>query len=168
MSLRKSPRYHYENVSGDDCYYCGDVATVRDHALPLSYSNRVAITDAERALLILIPACPSCNGTLGARVFDSLEARCRYVAEHLAQKHRRLLARGDWTPEELADLGPTLKGRVSDLQRRRAAIAARIAHAVAKAENEEFPTRSHQIDPRPLHGPQIGTQNACSPERVFG
>lgn len=134
----------YRWIRGNDCVYCGEPAEVRDHALPVAYTRAVSPAEAERAMMVTVPACFSCNAILGARVFDSLSARAQYVGEYLARKHRRLLDGPVWSADEIANLGPTLRGGVVARQDKRKAVAARIAQIAILAENVDSLVLGHE------------------------
>lgn len=126
-------RAEFVIVNGRDCLYCGEVAEVRDHVLPL---NRLEVmTPAEvmaaSDLLLLVPACRECNGWLNSQFFPTLDARQKAVQEHYVQKYRRILSMPDWSLDDLEELGPTLRRHVRAGLQQRERQRRRIVHPPA-------------------------------------
>jgi hypothetical protein len=59
---------------GCPCYYCGDLATSKDHVYPIvALRSLYGLTDLPpERLLIIVPACSECNSFSGIRFFPRL------------------------------------------------------------------------------------------------
>lgn len=64
----------------------------------------------------ILPACLECNILAGARVFQTVGDKRRYVQSKIRQKYARVLAAPSWTDEEIDDLGFTLRTHVRHCQ----------------------------------------------------
>lgn len=127
---RQAPHY-----APDVCYYCGLPAGTIDHVVPQSLLDEwLRLGDVEnyqlatgRGRVLTVPACQQCNSILGAKYDPTLLDRKSRLKTRLRQKYRRVLGMPDWTPEQLAALGPRLRQHVEQGLRLRALIRRRIA-----------------------------------------
>lgn len=67
-------------------------------------------------MLVTIPACRSCNTTLGSRYHPTMSDRLDDVRRRILARDPRARAQ-EWTETEIAGLGPNLRGLVADIQR---------------------------------------------------
>lgn len=63
----------------------------------------------EHKKLFLIPACSECNSLASDLIFPTIGAKGRYLRKKLALRHTKVLARPDWSAEEMEDLGFEMK-----------------------------------------------------------
>lgn len=66
------------NNNPSTCVYCGDSATEKDHLLPLPWTGLPS-----RALVPKVPACRSCNRTLGDFPNPMVFERCQLIADSI-------------------------------------------------------------------------------------
>ena len=98
--------------SNDICIYCGFIADTWDHFVPLYVIHIIAANIENIRGKILVPACRECNSTAGAKLFNSLGAKRRYINSRYQIKYAYLLNGPDWTEEELNDLGYVLQTKI--------------------------------------------------------
>lgn len=104
--------YEEQGEVGDPCYCCGVESSGFDHVPPLHYVERLA-EDGRRSLrLHKYPCCSECNRVLGGRLLLTKKSRLEFIQQRLEVKHQGLLAVLTWTPKEMAELGPRLKGDI--------------------------------------------------------
>lgn len=122
MSRRTVPtRYRVlTGVDGSLCLYCGAPAEHNDHALPVAVARRCiaagrTITEDERKLLVIVPACASCNLTLGGRYHPTMYDRLAHVRRQILRHDKHARAE-EWSNDDLMDLGDGLRGQVARLQ----------------------------------------------------
>jgi 5-methylcytosine-specific restriction endonuclease McrA len=77
-SLSSDP-YTYYDCSEYECLYCGDVATLYDHVLPIAVYNAAPNVCWPKEVLVLVPCCNRCNLVASNNVFTSLSAKYNYV-----------------------------------------------------------------------------------------
>ena len=85
------------------CTYCGDLATDRDHVIPLAWYGGTRVFRNKE----IVPACKECNRSiLKDRPYFTVEDRCEYVAKMLRKKLLKALSRynGDDMPSHIAVL----------------------------------------------------------------
>lgn len=113
------------------CYYCGLPATTKDHAIPRCLLSTLADDpDALRHLMSnrreTVPACRECNCLLGPSVQDTLEERKHFLKERLRRRYRRYLGIRNWSEEDLAEMGGTLRGFIRYGLRKKALVLGRL------------------------------------------
>jgi hypothetical protein len=104
-----------EMIDGVCCYYCGGLATTRDHSPALRVVMRILekgdYDEFEQLTLVVVPACRACNGNLSAKPLLTLEERRAYI--HTKYPTRLETSPiSNWSALELNELGPTLRGAV--------------------------------------------------------
>lgn len=89
-----------------ECWYCGDVATSRDHVIPHATTglNKRRYEGVE-----LIECCANCNSILGANLFETLTERVEYLAKRFGAKHKLNSPRVEWSEDEIAELNGNLR-----------------------------------------------------------
>jgi hypothetical protein len=93
------------------CIYCGMPGYTKDHLLPVTMTG-----ESQRKFVAVVPACKECNSAIGDRVGHRVTERREEAHRHIRKKYRREIeAKGTWTPSELAQLGPNLRGAVKRL-----------------------------------------------------
>ncbi len=90
------------------CIYCGLPAHGLDHVPPRAITERVELECRYR----IVPSCRECNCGLGAIAIVTLDGRRRHLLKWYRRRYKRLLQMPDWTEEELAALGPTMRNHV--------------------------------------------------------
>lgn len=86
------------------CTYCGMPSGTRDHLMP-----RGASGETVRRLIAVVPACADCNSRINDAYAISVTERRAIAHASLRRKYRQLLASPDKTPDDLRELGPTLR-----------------------------------------------------------
>lgn len=89
------------------CVYCGLLADTRDHLLPRTWTG-----EATRKHVLTVPACQQCNSTIADRYLPSITARRRQAQQHIAHKYAALLKMPEWTSEDIAAMGKTLRSTI--------------------------------------------------------
>ena len=93
----------------DPCFYCGEVADTIDHCPPISKIDAYRMIGLEREEYLRVKCCRECNALLGDSLQDDILDRERHLKGRMERKYRRHLSFGDWTPEELAGVGSSLR-----------------------------------------------------------
>lgn len=88
------------------CWYCGEVATSRDHVIPHSTTGR---NKRRYEGVELIECCASCNSILGANLFDTLAERVAFLARRFRDKHKLNKPHVEWSEEDVAELQGNLR-----------------------------------------------------------
>lgn len=113
--------------NGGVCVYCGVPATTQDHFLPLSVMSALAdIVDHVHGRFV-VPSCGQCNSIAGSTPFRSVGAKRRYIQGRLKWKYRKLLSSPRWDPEEIAELGYSLRTVIEGAEIKRQWIEHRIS-----------------------------------------
>jgi hypothetical protein len=76
--------------------------------------------------LLIVPTCRDCNVRLGGFIAYSIGEKREELKRRLRKKHRRLLGEYDWQPEELDELGYSLRTYIEEQERRRGWIMSRL------------------------------------------
>lgn len=118
------------------CVYCGLSAYTRDHLLPRSWTG-----ESVRRNVLTVPACGECNSSINDRYVPSITARRRLAQECIAKKGKKLLGMRQWTPDEIAELGPTLRSFVEKGLFDRNKLLARLAWP----EDPDYDLRAIQL-----------------------
>jgi hypothetical protein len=119
-------------VGMDSCTYCGEWGDTRDHVTPVAW-NRVRRQNGPAPQKNTVPCCSECNSFLGARPLFTIEDRASYLAEALSKYHRKILALPNWSVDELAELGATVRRSVLAGLEQRKIVARRLARLRAVA-----------------------------------
>jgi hypothetical protein len=107
------------------CTYCGSSEELsRDHVIPVSYTHLCRTFTDTRC----VPACAECNALLGDRMLPTVADRAAYLAQRLAQRHRKFLFLPKWDSSDLEELGPRLRASVEFAQANAAVVRARISN----------------------------------------
>lgn len=102
---------------GEECVYCGMLATDKEHVLPRAYLDQMRLSQLSGSKLnlpneIIVPACRECNLIAGPKVFDSFSKKKKFIREELRKKYKKFVKFKIWTPEEINELKGRLKERV--------------------------------------------------------
>jgi len=116
LSAEKSTHWYYEQKFrwSVNCTYCGMPADTKDHVFPLSIAAMLDLTRAgvRKSLgqgLCCVPCCRECNSLAGREPFTSIQAKRDYIQAKLRKRLAMDLASQDWDPQELAEMGRTLR-----------------------------------------------------------
>jgi hypothetical protein len=93
--------------------------------------------------LLLVHACAECNLSLNARPLDTLEARTVWLYKDVQKKLRAKRLSGDWTQDELNDLGNTLRSLVQVHTNRRDYLIERLqglSNTITFYDDEGWPS----------------------------
>lgn len=123
-------RVKYNRERNLVCFYCGDIATSRDHIYPhsLQISRRARVWRQE-----IVNSCSSCNGILGGTNYLLVEDRALAVANYIYKKHRLHAPDIEWSSDELCELGYSLRKSVQSKIKRRKIAERRYLHAMLVA-----------------------------------
>ncbi len=140
-------RHVYMRDHRHDCYYCDEPAESIDHIWPQSIGHGLGDQ---------VPACMECNGILLACHPTSHILRMKELHAKLAKKYKKYLAMQRWTDEELAELGPGLRGSLEAdiltkrrVERRLAFLWERIKEVVNAQDQLELGTEVEDYKPSP-------------------
>lgn len=118
------------------CYYCGDLATSRDHIFPQKYGDGKGD---------FVNACTECNVTLQAIAPESHYNRIKILAERLTKKYQLETFIPKWSESELEEMGYSLRTAIQhhmtkrDRARERVIHIEMVARQVAKATISTIP-----------------------------
>lgn len=118
-------QHRYNRESHSKCFYCGELATDRDHVFPHSAAS-VGSRRFEGKEIVY--ACHSCNVTLGNHAAMRLDLRVEYLLAKLVKKHKLDRPAVDWDEDELAELSYTLRSGIAGKQRERHRAEIRVTH----------------------------------------
>lgn len=130
--LQAGGLYRYHAPYGPDiCVYCGDPAGTLDHVTPLvAVAALMGTVDVRRHYpdgLCLVPSCADCNCRLSSFLARSIDEKREELKRRLRRKHAQLLNSRDWQPEELEELGHSLRALITQQERKRAWLIRRLA-----------------------------------------
>lgn len=128
-------------IEGLDCIYCGNRATCRDHVIPFSYDSIADRTAADFPHTNIVPACVSCNTTLGNIFITSIAERSAYLYKTLETKNKKILSQPEWTKEDMKHLTGSLRKTITALAFKRNIIKERLSHMENMAKN-------HTLNPK--------------------
>ena len=122
---------HTEPYGPDVCVYCGDPANTIDHVCPVWHVTRLFddLADHLHSLrhgLLTVPCCRDCNGALGGFIAYCISEKRDELKRRLRRKYQRLLGEYDWQPEELEELGYSLRGYIEGQETKRDWIMSRL------------------------------------------
>lgn len=99
--------------SATPCHYCGCPGGTIDHVPPQSARPIILKFGLEKQHpFVEVHACSECNSLLGNRALWKLSQRKKFIRRALRRRYKRLLNLPNWTPEQLNELGHTLKSYV--------------------------------------------------------
>ena len=97
----------YKEFEFPYCVYCGDPPNQKEHVLPQS---KIWMFQGDYVSWIL-PACQECNYIAGGNLFRTFGDKTEYIHIKLKKKYKIAL-NCNWTPEELDELGPSLRATI--------------------------------------------------------
>lgn len=106
-----------ENCDLGKCWYCDDRRQTLDHCPPIAQLENIDIDRFVKSggELCLVPSCNECNSILGAKALFTPQERIVHLHEAYAKKIDKFFS--DWTPDEIAELGPNMRREVLAKQR---------------------------------------------------
>ena len=109
-------RYHREEKNA--CFYCGELATDRDHLLPASLDASGRVQNGRDTVL----SCRECNSILNNYAPLSVEARIIHLRDKLRKKYKLHKRMPEWDDDELQEMGNGLLSHIQSkvLERQRA------------------------------------------------
>ena len=97
------------------CVYCGDIEYSRDHLVPTALTGI-----GFRNQVLTVPSCVECNSFIGASLDYSIDGRRGIAHRGIAKKYKSVLARHEYSPEEIDEFEGMLKRSiVSGLEEKR-------------------------------------------------
>jgi hypothetical protein len=124
--VRKRLKHWYITECGDECKYCGDVATQMDHTYPVSVLNVEievykwlsvwGVPYKIRKHLNVVPSCAQCNNWLSNQRYFGVGRRREYIAEKIERKYKKYLKIVQFSDEELDEFGENLKNHLKRSQ----------------------------------------------------
>lgn len=93
------------------CTYClSPGPSHRDHVT--CWSSRSISKKRSFTKGTTVPACGECNGLLGSVPLTTIAERAAHLVSRYRKKNARLLAMPDWSQEEIAQLGHSMRKSV--------------------------------------------------------
>lgn len=106
---------HWNKENFDSCFYCGDIATDRDHILPASSRGPVRRFSGQET----VRACRECNVVLGPKIFLSIFDRIDYLIRTYRKRYKLNKPTVHWDEDELEEIGHTLASKIKkDISKR--------------------------------------------------
>jgi hypothetical protein len=120
-----------EVVTAVPCAYCGEHSEHEEHLVPYSFIRRhnSANNQQEGWWTWILPSCSECNYIASNQVFVSVQLKRSYIRERLRAKYSDAFVEGEWTDEEIDDLGPGLRQFVMASQARNAIARDRVSYS---------------------------------------
>ena len=91
------------------CFYCGDLASTRDHITPQSvcsdYGKKFAGVE-------VVNCCRECNALLGANFPFNMLERMNYLSRRIVNKYKLNKPIPEWSDEEIKELDGNLRKSV--------------------------------------------------------
>ena len=115
-----------------NCSYCGAWdGNNRDHVIPVSYNynGRKASTYKNT-----VPSCAECNTLLGGRLHFTVPSRAAYLLGSYESRYKKLLKQPDWTPEEIDELGPSMRASIIQSMKDKKEVRRQLEHLLLVAE----------------------------------
>lgn len=109
--------YHREHKM--TCWYCGWIATEKDHMFPQKFGDGAGGT---------VPSCKECNHIMSVRHPYDVKARMEYLVEKLVERYQLDKNLPNWTEDELNNLGSSLRAMVEAKTHARKRAYERVLH----------------------------------------
>ena len=147
--------YIHPDYPSDDCVYCGELASTRDHLLPRNFTG-----NADRLRVPVVPACNECNSTLNQVHIPDVMERREYLQNKYRTKYKSFLKVIWYGEVDLLEFGPQLRYMILKRMSQHITVMARLswprnptydADAWAGAWEEE-----QSLDPDDLPSPLRG------------
>ncbi len=91
------------------CFYCGEPGDItRDHIHPVAASSELKRKFNGQETVY---SCRECNSGLGAKIFECVEERVKYLIKRYNSKYK-LRKNVTWSEGEIEKLGPSLRQRI--------------------------------------------------------
>ena len=114
----------------EPCTYCGLPADSVDHVIPLALRDTLREVGGWRnkwgRISDTVPSCRECNSVAGAKVFDTIDEKRRYIHDRMRDRYASVLRMPQWTDEDKAELGPGLRQYVDASQELASLVRARL------------------------------------------
>ena len=102
---RMSVAYVYPDYPTEDCVYCGELATDKDHLLPRHWSG-----DSDRARVPVVPSCAECNRNFLRDTYEpDILSRRKICQDKIKNKYKASLKKILYADEDLRQFGPGLR-----------------------------------------------------------
>ena len=98
------------------CAYCGEPAGEREHVVARCHNEPTW----------LVPTCRECNAVAGGKLFYTFVEKRTYIHERLRKKYSSVLRTAEFDREELAEMGPGLRGLIRSASTAREIIRQRL------------------------------------------
>jgi hypothetical protein len=109
------------------CEYCGDPSDTVDHTPAISHRHQIIMAGLKKRIpFISVPACRSCNSTIGNRPLWSTEERRDYVKKRLRRRYASLLRMPRWNRDDLEELDGRLREYVKNSNTELGVLKARL------------------------------------------
>lgn len=96
------------------CFYCGEMASERDHVIPHSLTSH---TIRLWSGCDTVQCCRECNSLLGNKIFGRMAERVAELAKLFHKKHKLGTGFIEWSDDELNELGYSLKSYIAGKQK---------------------------------------------------
>lgn len=105
------------------CIYCGMPGTTRDHLIPRAWTG----DGGQRNYVATVPACPECNGFIGADCGFSVSERRAKAHKRIERRYRGVMRTADYDRHELAEFGLSLRSHIQRAMQEKATTIGRLA-----------------------------------------
>jgi hypothetical protein len=119
------------------CFYCSSTeAIILDHVPSLKYVDGLDTKKylKEGGKFIYYPACTQCNSLLGACIYTDPVDRINYLVTKLLKKIDSFEI---WTPEEMAEMGHSLRSLIQNQQNKLAIMQERLKRLLDRSDELE-------------------------------
>ena len=118
----------YARMNQSKCFYCGDIATDRDHVVPHALSGR------NRRIWTLdwVHCCRECNRFMGAEAPYSMTERVRIVIGKISKKYKLDQPDPDWDEHDLEGMSRQFVAKIKADARNRTYAEGRIVMLKAR------------------------------------
>ncbi len=108
------------------CVYCASCADIeRDHVIPAAYFGRRTFDEDKQWIE---DCCATCNKLAGSAVFFSIPEKAAYILKRYKRWYRKTLGLGNWSPDEIEELGYILKVGIEQKQLAKALIQRKLRY----------------------------------------
>ena len=106
-------RWNRENF--DCCFYCGDIATERDHILPVAIRGGPRLFQNQET----VRSCRECNSLLGSTKLSSVAERYDWLIRKYEKRYALDKPIPKWDVDELMEMGRNLRTSILEAQLKR-------------------------------------------------
>jgi len=106
----------YLRIQGEACVYCGEGQECYDHVLAYVWALDPMAKRTHPSAWTVVPSCAECNYLASSQFFGSFKDKYYWIKARLIERYTPAISTSaEWTAEEIAELGPTLRTTVLNL-----------------------------------------------------